>query len=325
MIVTQTPIRVSFFGGGTDFRDFFSREEGCVLSSAIDKYIFVIIKERFDDRIRVGYTKIEMVDHLDEVQHELVREALRITGITHGVEVSTMADIPSAGSGLGSSSAVTVGLLNAMYAYKGQAVEAEELARQACQIEIDILGKPIGIQDQYIAAYGGLRFMEFKANGQVDVNLVDLEDGIKRQLKQQLMLFFTGVTRRSSDILTEQKANIEQRLKVLRRLKALAYEARQCLGNRHFDGFGELLHQSWQLKKQLASRITNDEIDRMYETARRVGAIGGKITGAGGGGFMLLYCPREKQHDVRVALSHLWELPFHLERDGSKVIFNYRR
>ncbi len=325
MIITQTPIRVSFFGGGTDFQDFFSQEEGCVLSSAVDKYIFVIIKKRFDDKIRIGYTKTEMVDHLEEIQHELVREALRITGITHGVEVSTMADIPSEGSGLGSSSAVTVGLLNAMYAYKGQQVTAETLAHQACQIEIDILGKPIGVQDQYIAAYGNLRFMEFKANGQVNVHLLDVEEGIKRRLNQHLMLFFTGMTRQASDILTEQKANIGERLGVLRRMKEMAYEGRECLQNGHFDGFGELLHQGWQLKKQLASGITNEAIDRLYDTARRAGAIGGKVTGAGGGGFLLLYCPREKQYDVRAALSHLRELPFHLEPNGSKVIFDYRR
>ncbi len=325
MIITQTPIRISLFGGGTDFKDFFSREGGCVLSSAIDKYVFVIIKERFDDGIKVGYTRTELVEHLDEIQHELVREALRITGITHGVEIFTMADIPSEGSGLGSSSAVTVGLLNAMYAYKGQAADAKKLARQACQIEIDILGRPIGIQDQYIAAYGGLRFMEFKANGQVEVRLVELEDAIKWGLEQQLVLFFTSMTRRSSDILTEQKANIEQRLEVLRQLKALAYEARRCLENGHFDGFGELLHQGWQLKKQLASRVTNEEIDCMYEAARRAGAIGGKITGAGGGGFLLLYCPPEKQPAVRAALRGLRELSFNLERGGSKVIFNVRR
>jgi D-glycero-alpha-D-manno-heptose-7-phosphate kinase len=322
MIITQTPIRISFFGGGTDFEDFFSREGGCVLSSAIDKYIFVIIKERFDDKIRVGYTRTEMVDHLDEIKHELVREALRLTGITHGVEVSTMADIPSAGSGLASSSAVTVGLLNTMHAYLGRQVPAEILARQACQIEIERLGKPIGIQDQYIAAYGGLRFMEFNANGQVDVNLVELTDDIKRHLSARLMLFFTGLTRRAEDVLAEQKANIGARLHILRRMKELAYEAQGCLLNSHFDGLGELLHQGWQLKKQMASGITNQTIEHLYDAA---GALGGKMPGAGGGGFLLLYCPPAKQQDVRAALHGLWELPFSLEREGSKVIFNYRR
>lgn len=325
MIITQTPLRISFLGGGTDFRDCYMQEGGCVLSSAIDKYIFVIIKERFDHKIRVGYTRTEMVDSLDEVQHELVREALRKTGITRRIEVSTMGDIPSAGSGLGSSSTVTVGLLNAMYAYLGQPVTAERLAREACEIEIDILGKPIGVQDQYIAAYGNLRFMEFNRDGKVEVNSVHVEEAVKRHLCENLMLFFTGKTRRSSTILTEQKANIEDHLDVLHQMKKLAFEAKECLLGSCLEGFGELLHHGWELKKKLANRISNSEIDEIYEAARKAGAIGGKITGAGGGGFLLLYCPHERQDDVRLALRHLRELPFGLERDGSKVIFNYRR
>lgn len=325
MIITQTPIRISFVGGGTDFKDFFSREGGCVLSSAIDKHIFVIIKERFDDKIRVGYTKTEMVDSIDEVEHELVREALRKTGITRGVEISTMGDIPSAGSGLGSSSTVTVGLLNAMYTYLGESVTAERLAREACEIEIDVLGKPIGVQDQYIASYGNLRFIEFSTNGQVKVESVELGESVRRRLSQSLMLFFTGTTRKSCDILTEQKANIPDCLEILLQMKELALQARACLQDGYSHEFGEILHQGWELKKQLAGRITNGGIDQLYDAARQAGAIGGKVTGAGGGGFLLLYCPREKQDNVRVALRHLRELPFRLERDGSKVIFNYRR
>jgi D-glycero-alpha-D-manno-heptose-7-phosphate kinase len=325
VIITQTPIRISFVGGGTDFRDFFSREGGCVLSSAIDKYIFVIIKERFDDKIRVGYTKTEMVDSIDEVEHELVREALRKTGITKGVEISTMGDIPSAGSGLGSSSTVTVGLLNAMYTYLGETVTAERLAREACEIEIDILGKPIGVQDQYIASYGNLRFMEFSTNGQVKVELVEMGESARRRLSQSLMLFFTGTTRKSCDILTEQKANIPDRLEILLQMKELALQARACLQDGYSHELGGILHQGWDLKKQLAGRITNGEIDQLYDAAQQAGAIGGKVTGAGGGGFLLLYCPHDKQDNVRAALRYLRELPFHLERDGSKVIFNYRR
>jgi D-glycero-alpha-D-manno-heptose-7-phosphate kinase len=325
VIITQTPIRISFVGGGTDFEDFFSREGGCVLSSAIDKYIFVVIKERFDDKIRVGYTKTEMVDSIDEVEHELVREALRKTGITRGVEISTMGDIPSAGSGLGSSSTVTVGLLNAMYIYLGETVTAGRLAREACEIEIDILGKPIGVQDQYIASYGNLRFMEFSTNGQVKVESVKMGEGVRRRLSQSLMLFFTGTTRKSCDILTEQKANILGRLEILRQMKELALRARACLQDGYSHEFGQILHQGWELKKQLAGGITNGGIDQLYNAARQAGAIGGKVTGAGGGGFLLLYCPYEKQDHVRAALRHLRELPFRLERDGSKVIFNYRR
>jgi D-glycero-alpha-D-manno-heptose-7-phosphate kinase len=325
MIVTQTPLRISFLGGGTDFREFFSQEEGCVVSSAIDKYIFVIIKERFDDRIRVGYTKTELVDHIDELQHELIRECLRKTGITKRVEITTMGDIPSAGSGLGSSSTVTVGLLNAMYTYLGTPKEPETLAREACQIEIDVLGKPIGMQDQYIAAYGSQRCIRFGSDSRIEVESLCLDDVQCRRLGRNLMLFFTNITRKSETVLTEQVRNVNDRLEVLREMKRLALEARICLQAGAFDDFGLLLHWGWQFKKQLASRISNENIDALYQAAREAGATGGKITGAGGGGFLLLYCPQQRQDDVRAALHGLPELPFRLERDGTKVIFNYRR
>jgi len=325
MIVVQTPLRISFLGGGTDFREFFLQEGGWVVSTAIDKYIFVIIKERFDDKIRVGYTRTELVDHIDELQHELVRECLRKTGITKRVEISTMGDIPSAGSGLGSSSTVTVGLLNAMYTYLGTPKDAETLAHEACEIEIDVLGKPIGVQDQYITACGGQRFIRFGTDGRVQVESLGLDENQRRRLNENLMLFFTNMTRKAETVLTEQVHNIRDRFDVLWEMKRLAMEARSCLQAGALDDFGLLLHQGWELKKQLATRISNGTIDRLYETARKAGALGGKITGAGGGGFLLLYCPHHRQDDVRTALRGLPELPFHLERDGTKVIFNYRR
>jgi D-glycero-alpha-D-manno-heptose-7-phosphate kinase len=324
MIITQTPLRISFFGGGTDFEDYYRQEEGCVLSSAIDKYIFVVIKERFDEQIRVGYSKTELVNSVDEVQHELVREALRLTGIEQGLEIATMADIPSAGSGLGSSSVVTVGLLNAMHTYLGTTKEHECLARQACEIEIERLHRPIGRQDQYIAAYGGLRFIRFAGSG-ITVDRVTLPDSQRRMLNQCLLLFYTNRTRQAMDILAEQKQNIQARLDVLRRMKAMAEQGRDYLMRGEFDDFGALLHEAWTQKKQLATRISDPQIDGMYEAARRAGALGGKITGAGGGGFLLLYCPRDRQPALRDALKEYRELPFHLERDGTKVIFNYRR
>lgn len=325
MIVTQTPLRISFLGGGTDFRDYFLREEGWVLSCAIDKYIFVTIKERYDDRIRVGYTKTELVDDLDELEHELVRECLRKTGIHKRVEISTMGDIPSEGSGLGSSSTVTVGLLNAMYTYLGTPKELETLAREACEIEIDVLGKPIGIQDQYIAAYGGQRFIRFGRNGEVCVERVGLGREQQRKLERNLMLFFTGVTRKADTVLREQVQNMPARLEVLRAMKRLALEARACLEAGEYDELGRLLNEGWQLKRQMASGVSNGMIDSLYDRALAAGALGGKITGAGGGGYLLLYCPAGKQDDVRAALCELSELPFHIEPDGSKVIFNYRR
>ncbi len=325
MIIVQTPLRISFFGGGTDFPSFFMEEGGCVLSAAIDKYIYVTVKERFDRKLRIGYTQTEMVDTVNEIQHELIREALRVSGINAGIEITTMGDIPSEGSGLGSSSTVTVGVLHALYTYLGEIVSAERLAREACSIEIDKLKKPIGIQDQYIAAYGNLRFFDFLPDGQVKVEKVSLDTESRRALNDRFLLFFTGVSRRADNILSEQQKNIKDRITVLREIKQMVYEARNILAHRNFDDFGLLMHESWKLKKELAGSITNGSIDDLYELARRSGAIGGKITGAGGGGFLLLYVPYEKQSVVRNALCDLQELPFRLASDGTKVIFNYRR
>lgn len=324
MIIVQTPLRVSFFGGGTDFPSYYLSEGGCVLTTAIDKYIFVTIKQRFDDLLRIGYTRTEMVESVDAVEHELIREALRKTGITKGIEITTTGDIP-AGTGLGSSSTVTVGTLNSMYHFLRQTVSADQLAREACEIEIDRLHKPIGVQDQYIAAYGGFRFIEFKQDGNIHVSEIQLDPLIKRRLNESLLLFFTGTTRQASSILTEQKENMSQNLAVLGAMKQMAYTARDelCAGN--IDALGTLMHEYWQLKKNLASQISNGGIEEWYQAARKAGALGGKITGAGGGGFLLLYCPYGKREAVRAALPHLRELPFQLESDGSKVIFDYRR
>ena len=325
MIVVQTPLRISFFGGGTDFEAFSSVEGGCVLSSAIDRYIYVIIKERYDERIRVGYSKTELVDSLQELDHELVRESLRMTGLSSGIEISTMADIPSRGSGLGSSSAVTVGLLNALYHFRAEPKDRETLARQACEIEIDILGKPIGKQDQYIAAYGGQRLIEFKKCGCVDVRTPDVHRDTWRRLSDRLLLFFTGVTRKADTVLQEQEENIKDRMSFLREIKNLAFQGWETLAANELDDFGRLLNQGWALKKQLASRISNPALDAMYCKALNAGALGGKIAGAGGGGFLLLYAPPERHDSIRCALSGLSELRFQLEPEGSKVILNYRR
>jgi D-glycero-alpha-D-manno-heptose-7-phosphate kinase len=325
MIVIQTPLRISFFGGGTDFAGYYLENGGCVLSSAIDKYIFVTIKKRFDKKLRVGYTRTEMVDDVSEIDHELIREAMRITGIRDGVEITTMGDIPSEGSGLGSSSTVTVGALHSMYTLHGDIVSSECLARQACEIEIDRLGKPIGVQDQYIAAYGGLRFMEFDTNGEVRTEKVALKYHDRRRLEENLLLFYTGTTRKADSILKEQKQNIQDRTAILNQMKQIAYDARKKLEAGQVDAVGELLDDSWQLKKQLATRISNGTIDETYERAKAAGALGGKITGAGGGGFLLFYCRPENQEKLRVALHEMYELPVRLESNGSKVIFNYSR
>jgi D-glycero-alpha-D-manno-heptose-7-phosphate kinase len=323
VIIVQTPLRISFFGGGTDFPDFFMNEGGCVLSSAINKYIFVVVKERFDDMLRIGYTRTEIVDNIDIISHELIRESLRKTDVRKGVEIITMGDIP-AGSGLGSSSAVTVGTLNALYSYRNIQVPISRLAEEACDIEVNILKKPIGFQDQYIAASGGFRFIEFMRDGRVNTELIELDIEIQRRLSENMLLFFTGVTRKAETILSEQKENINNRLPVLRKLKEMAYQARVALCAGQVDEIGHLLHESWQLKKQLARGISNSFLEDAYEAAINAGAYGGKITGAGGGGCLLLYCPPVKREKVRGALNQLRELPFKLDPDGSKVILNYR-
>ncbi len=324
MIIIQTPLRISFLGGGTDFEDFYATNTAAVLSTAIDKYTFVIVKERFDDMIYVNYSKKEITDKVDDLEHELVREAMRMTGVDKGIEITTLADVPAEGTGLGSSSSVTVGLLQALYAYQGKSATAKDLARQACEIEINILGKPIGKQDQYICAYGNMQFIIFRSDG-VEVEKLEMNTEAKRKLNENLLLFYTGISRQASQILTEQKANISDRLVVLREIAKLAFEAKEALLNGAFNEFGELLHRGWELKKQLASNVTNDEINDIYQAARKAGATGGKITGAGGGGFLLLYCPAERKDNVRASLRHLRELSFHFENDGSKIIFNYRR
>jgi len=324
VIIAQTPLRVSLLGGGTDFEDFYRDYGGAVLSTAIDKYTFVIVKERFDEMICINYSKRETVRAVDEVQHELVREAMKITGVKSGVEITTLADVPSHGTGLGSSSSITVCLFQALYAYRGELRTAETLAQEACRIEIDTLRKPIGKQDQYIAAYGNMRFIIFNSGG-VKVETVDLSPEAKRRLHGNLLLFYTGVTTNSTEVLSEQKANISERIEVLCQIRELAFEAKRAMLAGDFDQIGQLLDSSWKLKKQLASKISNSTIDDMYDAGRRAGALGGKILGSGGGGFLLLYCPKLRQDKVQKALRGLRELPFYLEQDGSKVIFNYRR
>lgn len=325
MIITQTPLRISFAGGLTDLEDFYRRESGMVVSSAIDKYVFVIVNERFDKKIYINYSRKEIVDSVDEVEHNLVREALRITGVTEGIEITTLSDVPSEGSGLGSSSSVTVGLLNALYAFRGEPQPAERLAKEACEIEIVRCQKPIGKQDQYIAAYGGLRQFTFYGDGRVDTQRVALSTDRKRMLSDNLMLFYTNKTRSADEVLKAQKSQMETQFEAVTQIRALATGVCEALNQENIDALGDLLHEGWRQKRSLSDRVSNPDIDAMYETARKAGATGGKLCGAGAGGFLLLYCPHALQSQVRAALTGYRELPFHLERDGSKVIFNMRR
>jgi D-glycero-alpha-D-manno-heptose-7-phosphate kinase len=325
MIITQTPLRIGLLGGGTDLPDYYSEHGGRVLNAAIDKYIYVIVKERFDDEIYVNYSRKEIVSKVEDLEHELVREAMLMTGVTSGVEITTLADIPSAGSGLGSSSAVTVGLLHALSAYAGRQVTAEDLADLACTIEIERCGKPIGKQDQYIAAYGGIRDLRFGPGEDVAAEEVRLSVAGRRALQQQIMLFYTGVTRSANTILAEQNANVESTRPQLDLLRDLAGFAVERLQAGDTDAIGPAIRESWEAKRKLASGVSNPLIDDMVSHALDAGATGAKLTGAGGGGFLLVICPMESQRAVRANLADMRELPVKLDRLGSRVILNVLR
>ncbi len=325
MIITQTPLRVGLVGGGTDLPDYYREHGGRVLNAAIDKYVYVVVKQRFDDEIYVNYSTKEIVSRVEDLQHELVREALHMTGIRGGLEITTLADIPSAGSGLGSSSAVTVGLLHALFAYQGRQVTAEELADRACTIEIDRCRKPIGKQDQYAAAFGGICDIHFGPGDRVVVDRLALTSTLRRQIQDELLLFFTGITRKADTILGEQSANIVDRLPQLAQLRDLAGHAVDGLRAGEVDALGAAVNKSWAAKRELASGVSNSQIDEAVEAALSAGATGAKVTGAGGGGFLLVVCPLERQRAVRQRLSHLRELPIQIEPFGSRVILNVHR
>lgn len=324
MIISRTPLRISFAGGGSDLAAFYHKEPGAVISTAIDKYIYITVNKKFDRKIRASYSVTEIVDSLAEVQHELIREALRLVGLDSGIEITSISDIPSQGTGLGSSSSYTVGLLNALYAYKGQFVGAERLAREACEIEIDRCGKKIGKQDQYIAAFGGLQFICFNPDESVFVDPVICSTETKRRLQERLLLLYTGITRPADTILREQMVNTQtdrEKQLAVRLMVSFAYEIHRALSQNDLQSFARLLHEGWELKKRMANGITNPQIDDWYERARRAGAQGGKITGAGGGGFLLLYAEPECHAGILDALPELRAVPICFEAQGSKIIY----
>src|ERR1700759_2028477 len=325
MIIPQTPLRIGLLGGGTDLPSYYLEHGGRVLTCASDKYIYVIVKQRFDDEIYVNYSKKEIVSKVEDLEHELVREAMLMTGVTGGVEITTLADIPSSGSGLGSSSTVTVGLLHALYAYTGRQVTAEELAQGACEIEIDRCAKPIGRQDQYIAAYGGIRDLRFGPGENVTATELGLSTEARRALQQQMMLFYTGVTRKADNILAEQNANVGSILPQLDLLRDLAGFAVERLRQGDTDAVGPALRESWEAKRKLASGVTNGQVDAAVNRALEAGATGVKLTGAGGGGFLTVICPMERQPAVRESLKDMRELPIRLDRFGSRIVLNVAR
>ena len=321
MIISQTPYRVSFAGGGSDLPAFYRHEAGAVLSLALDKHMYVTVSPRFEPSTRVAYTRTEIVDELGGLQHELVREALKLTGLGRHLEITTVGDVP-AGAGLGSSSSLTVGVLIALYAYKGQIVSAKNMAEQACRIEIDILGKPIGKQDQYAAAFGGMNYIRFNPDGSVDVEPVPATPETMQELSRNVLLLYTEQQRDADGILKRQSEGTRDRMPVLRAMRDLAQEMRVALGGgRGLDEFARLLHEGWELKRSLGFGITMEKVDAWYAQARKLGARGGKLLGAGGGGFLLLFAPPERHNLIRDALGRPRELTFGIDRRGGRIIF----
>lgn len=326
MIISKTPLRASLFGGGSDFKEYFENSTlgyGSVLSAAIDMHVYITVNKKFDDKIRVVYNGNESVDHVYEIKHNIIREALRLIGIEKGIEIIYMADIPmsSAGIGLASSSALAVGVLNALHAYKGEFVTPNQLAQEASYIEIDRLGQKIGIQDQLAVAHGGFNRYRFMNDGSVSVTPGIIDTEIREKLVKRLMLFFTGHTRDSRKILAKQSESIESKRKSLDELVITVDKVCGKLAKGDIDYVGAELARTWEIKKRLAEGISNAEIDNMYNVATKAGAIGGKILGAGGGGFMLLYVPESKQQDVREAMKEYREVPFKVDYQGSRIIF----
>ena len=324
MIVVKTPLRMSFVGGGSDLPAFYRRFGGAVVSTAIDKFIYLTVNRKFDNRIRIAYSRVEEPASVAKIKHPLVREAMQKLGITGGIEIMSMADIPAKGTGLGSSSSFTVGLLQALYAYQGQFASADRLGQEACEIEIERCGEPIGKQDQYAAAFGGFNFIQFHPDDSVSVDPIVCRRETLKELQAGTLTFYTGLTRSASAILKHQtKAlNTEKaKQKMLQRMVKLAHEMRSELQRNNAPVFGEMLHENWELKRQLAAGVSTTQIDDWYTRARKAGAIGGKLLGAGSGGFMMFYAPPDRHEAIVRALKELRQVQFGFEPQGSKIIF----
>jgi D-glycero-alpha-D-manno-heptose-7-phosphate kinase len=324
MIISRTPLRMSFVGGGSDLPAFYRRFGGAVVSTAIDRYVYITVNKKFDDRIRVSYSRTEEVRSVECIRHPLVREAMKMLGIDGGIEITSIADIPARGSGLGSSSSFTVGLLHALHAYAERYASAEQLAREACAIEIERCAEPIGQQDQYAAAYGGFNFIEFNPDDSVSVEPIICRRETLQQLQAHTVVFYTGVTRSAASILKHQQqavASERKKQNVLQRMVKLARQLRDELQKNNLRAFGEIIHEGWLLKKSLTQGISTAMIDRWYDKARRAGASGGKLLGAGAGGFLMFYAPLERHEAIARALGKLRRVDFHFEPQGSRIIF----
>jgi D-glycero-alpha-D-manno-heptose-7-phosphate kinase len=321
MIISQTPYRVSFAGGGTDLPAYYEREPGAVLSVTVQQHMYVTVSPRFDPTTRVAYTKTEICESIDEIEHTIAREALRTTGLGQHIEITTIGDVP-AGTGMGSSSSLGVGLLNALYAYRGEVSSPRRLAEEACHIEIDLLGKPIGRQDHYAAAYGGMNYMTFNADHSVDVEPLPHKRETFDALEDHMLLLYTNQQRDADEILAKQSRGTADRFEVLKQMRELAGAMRGTLaGDGDLDEFARLLQEGWLLKRSLGFGISNSAVDDWYGLARKAGADGGKLVGAGGGGFLLLMAEPDRHEAIRQALGRPRELPFKIDHRGSRIIF----
>ncbi len=321
MIITKTPFRVSFCGGGSDMATFYREHGGCVLSTSINRYMYLTIHPYFDaNKTALRYSGIEIVDDIKDIKHTIFHQVLNDMGVS-GVEISSTADVPS-GTGLGSSSSFTVGLLHTIYCYKGKYVSKKKIAEEACRVEIEKLGNPIGKQDQYAAACGGLNFIEFNKDETVTVSPIIMDFETKEALQENLVMFYTGITHDANVILAEQKKNISEEDKAtnLIRMCGLAKDMKSALEHNELSDFGRILNEGWCLKRELAKGVSNPKIDELYNCAVENGASGGKLLGAGGGGFLLFYCEKYKQKKLEEAL-RLKRFPFEFEHDGTSVVY----
>jgi D-glycero-alpha-D-manno-heptose-7-phosphate kinase len=325
IVITRTPLRVSFAGGGTDLPEFYEVEEGAVLSATVDKYVYVTVKRHsdiFNEPIRLNYSRTEQVNSIDEIENNIARECLKFLDIDPPIFISTVADMP-ASTGMGGSSAFAVGLLNALHTFRGERVTAGQLAEEACYIEMDVLKEPIGKQDQYAAAFGGLNLLRFGRDGRVTVEPQWLVTGSVNEIFGNIMMFWTGHQRPAASVLTEQKRTTSVNLDILRAMRDDTYELRALYARPHIDldQLGAWLDRGWELKRRLASKISNSEIDAHYARAMEAGAEGGKLCGAGGGGFLMFIVKPEKRNPVKQALSNLASVRIGYETHGSRVLF----
>jgi len=325
LIISKTPLRISFLGGGTDYPNYFNNfGEGAVLGTTIDKYIYLSItkfySKLFDHPIRIAYSQIENVDSINEIKHGPFRECLRLHGICNNVELNYSAELP-AYTGLGSSSSFTIGLLNSIHAFKNNPVDKNQLVQEAIHVERDILHESVGYQDQTFAAHGGFNIIKFRNGGEIEVKPIPISQERKKNFENHLILFFTGIKRRAADVIHKQLKKVDENKKSLQLMRSLVDDGYNLLaGDSNLEGFGNLLHKNWILKRSLDDSISNNIIDKIYEDGMKSGALGGKLLGAGGGGFIIFFVPLDSKQKVREKLNYLTEIPIKIDSKGSQIL-----